>query len=341
MNKSFSYFIVGVCVGLIISIGGFSWFVRTCGVSDSADGGKTILKLGHGLDPSHPVHKGMLYMAERLHEKSGGTVELQIYSGGVLGNETESIEQLLQGALAMTKVSTAPLEKFVAEMTVFSLPYVFRDHDHYWEVLKSPLGKELLLLPEKKGLRGLCYYDSGSRNFYTINKPILTPDDLKGQKIRVMKSKTAMDMIEIMGGAPTPIPWGELYTSLQQKMVDGAENNPPSFYSNRHFEVCKHLVMDEHTRIPDILLMSAKVWDTLPPQIRQWVQEAADESSVFQRELWKEKTAEALEEVQKEENGVTVYYPDIEPFRKITQPMHQQYEGTPTGDFLRRIKEME
>lgn len=150
-----------------------------------------------------------------------------------------------------------------------------------------------------------------------------------------------MDMIEMLGGAPTPIPWGELYTSLQQKMVDGAENNPPSFYSNRHFEVCKHLSMDEHTRIPDILLMSEKIWNALDPQIQQWVQQAADASAIYQRKLWKEKTAESLMEVQKEENGVTVYYPDKKPFMDAVEPMHKKYDNTPVGEFLSRIKNTE
>lgn len=239
----------------------------------------------------------------------------------------------------MTKVSTAPMEGFVPEMAVFSLPYVFRNEDHFWNVLTSPLGKSLLLMSEKAGLRGLCYYDSGSRNFYTIDKPIRTPDDLKGVKIRVLKSPTAMDMVEVMGGSPAPIPWGELYTALQQKMVDGAENNPPSFYTNRHFEVCKYFSFDEHTRIPDILLMSEKVWNSLTPQVQQWVQEAADESSVFQRKLWKEKTDEAIAAVKEE--GVEIIYPDKELFMKKVAPMLEKYDGTPVGEILTQIKETE
>ena len=278
-------------------------------------------------------------MAQRLEEKSGGTVELQISPGGVLGSETESIELLQRGALAMTKVSASPMEGFIPEMAVFSLPYIFRSEGHFWNVLTSPLGKNLLLMGEEAGLRGLCYYDSGSRNFYSIHKPIQSPDDLKGMKIRVMKSPTAMDMIEAMGGSPTPIPWGELYTALQQKMVDGAENNPPSFYTNRHFEVCKYFSFDEHTRIPDILLMSAKVWNSLSPQIQQWVQEAADESSVFQRKLWKEKTDEAIAAVKEE--GVKIFYPDKEPFMKKVAPMLEKYDGTPVGDILTQIREIE
>jgi len=337
VNKSVSFFLVGLFTGLIVALGGFTLYVRTCGVGGSGD--RVVLKLGHGLDPSHPVHKGMVFMAERLNEKSGGKVELQIFSGGVLGSETENIEQIQRSALAITKVSAAAMESFIPEMAVFSLPYIFRDETHYWQVLNSPLGKELLTLGEDKGLRGLCYYDSGSRNFYTVSKPILTPGDLKGQKIRVMQSRTSMDMIEMLGGAPTPISWGELYTSLQQGVVDGAENNPPSFYTSRHYEVCKYLSMDEHTRIPDIVFISDKVWDGLSPQVQQWLQEAADESSVYQRQLWKEGTEEALEAVK--EKGVKIFYPDKAPFVEKVKPLIDRYKGTRIGELVEKIRDIQ
>ncbi len=339
-KKSVSFFIVGVAAGILISVGGFTWYVRSGAAGTGRQNSEVlVLKLGHGLDPSHPVHKGMVYMAQRLKEKSGGTIELQIFPGGILGSETECIELLKNGALAVTKVSTAPLEGFLPEMGVFSLPYVFRDEGHYWRVLTSPLGKKLLQMGEPAGLHGLCYYDSGSRNFYTATKPIRTPDDLKGLKIRVQNSKTSMDMIEVLGAAATPIAWGELYTALQQKMVDGAENNPPSFVTSRQFEVCKYFSFNEHTRIPDILLMSKKIWDGLTPAQQQWIQEAADESSLYQRELWKTMTAECIETMKKE--GVQIFYPDIKPFEEKVQPLLRRYEGPPRGDIVRQIREIQ
>jgi len=194
-------------------------------------------------------------------------------------------------------------------------------------------------MPASVGLRGLCYYDSGSRNFYTINKPILSPNDLIGQKIRVMKNKTSMDMIAAMGGSPTPIPWGELYTALQQHMVDGAENNVPSFYTNRHFEVCKYFVFDEHSRIPDMLFISEKVWNELTPEERGWVKEAAKASSDYQRKLWAEMTEDALVQVQ--EKGVKVYYPEKQPFVDKVQPLLESYKGTSIGDLVEQIRETE
>jgi len=339
-NKGASYFIVGLAVGIIISVGGFAWYVRSVNLSGGGEKRQTVLKLSHGLDQTHPVHKAMIYMAQRLDELSAGTVKLEVYPNGQLGSETENIEQLQNRALAMAKVSTAVIEGFIPEMAVFSLPYVFRNHEHYWKVLKGNIGKELLLKGdnEKVKLRGLCYYDAGSRNFYTVTKPIMSPDDLAGMKIRVMNSKTSMDMISAMGGKPTPISWGELYTALQQGMVDGAENNPPSYYTNRHFEVCKYFSMDEHTSIPDMLLISSKIWHGLPQQIQEWIQQAADDSSDYQRKLWEEKTKESLEASEAE--GVKVFYPDKKPFVEKVQPMLESYKGTAVGDLLDRIEEV-
>lgn len=308
-------------------------------VQAMAGGNTRVLKLAHVLDQEHPVHVAMEYMADRLKDISGGAVLLEVFPNGQLGSETDSIEQVQRGAMAMVKTSTAPMEGFIPEMALFGLPYLFRDADHYWNVLNGPIGQELLQKGETLGLRGLCYYDSGSRSFYTTEKPILHPDDLRGQKIRVMRSKMAMNMISQMGGSPTPIPWGELYTALQQGMVDGAENNEPSFFTSRHFEVTKHFSLDEHTRIPDIILFSQAIWETLTMEQRAWIQQAADESLVFQRQLWKENTAESLEALKAA--GVRVYEPDKEPFRQVVQPLYEPFEGTSIGDYVNRIRAVE
>lgn len=298
----------------------------------------SVLKLAHGLDQSHPVHKAMVFMAERLREHSAGTVELQIFANGQLGSETECLEQLQRGALAMTKTSTAPMESFIPELAVFGVPYVFEDDAHFWRFVESPAGQGLLVAGTQVGLRGLCYYDAGARNFYTTNRPILKPADLKGLKIRVQQSKTAMDMVEALGGSPTPIAFGELYTALQQSMVDGAENNPPSFYTNRHYEVCKHLSMDEHARVPDMLLMSEQVWQGLTPQVQQWVARAANESALYQRQLWQEESAAVLRAVA--EQGVQIHYPDKAAFAATVADMQNSYAGTPIGQLLETIAKL-
>jgi tripartite ATP-independent transporter DctP family solute receptor len=280
----------------------------------------------------------MEFMKTHLEELSGGQVTIDIYSGSVLGSEVQCIEQLQSGSLAMTKTSAASIENFVPEMAVFGLPYLFTGEEHYWNVLNSDLGRSLLQKGNEQFLRGLCYYDSGSRNFYTKDRPIRTPDDLKGLKIRVLNSRTAMDMVSSLGASPTPIAWGELYTALAQGTVDGAENNPPSFTTNKHYEVCKYFSLDAHTRIPDILLVGTKTWDRLSPQVQQWVQQAADESSVFQRKLWRKKTIESLEEAKAE--GVTVCDVDQSLFSAKVQPMYDAIKDEKVKKLVTRIREV-
>ena len=305
--------------------------LASCGPQSDVE----VLKLGHALDTGHAVHKGMVHMAEQLDHYSGGQMKMEIYPSGQLGSERELVELLQIGSLAMTKVSSSPLESFVPEMKVFSLPYVFRDLDHYKKVLASDIGKSLLLAPEKVRLRGMGYYDAGSRSFYTTEKAINSPADLAGLKIRVQKSQTSVDMIAAMGGAATPISWGELYTALQQGVVDGAENNPPSLYLSRQYEVCKYYILDEHTAVPDILLMSLHIWDNLNPEQQGWLQQAVDDSVIYQAKLWEKASNEALAAI--EASGVEIIRPDKAPFMAAVEEMKAEYKGTAIGDVLDAI----
>ncbi len=331
-------FVAGFAVALFLATAGFA-LVLKARVSGNAGGafgaaGRT-LTLAHALEPTHPVHLAMERMAERVEELSDGNLRFTVYDSGQLGAETDLLEQLQGGSLDITKVSTSPLESFVPEMAIFGVPYVFRDHDHFWRVLESPLGLRLLSAGDDANVHGLCYYDAGARSFYTVSKPALTPADLRGQAIRVQKSKTAMDMVEAMGGLPTPIAWGELYSALQQRMVDGAENNPPSLHSSRHYEVARHYVLNEHTRTPDIVLIAASTWKTLSEEERRIIQQAARESTTFQRALWKEKSAESMAAL--EEAGVKIYPVDPKPFIDAVQPMIRALDGTPVGKLVDEI----
>ena len=297
-----------------------------------------VLKLAHALDTEHPVHKAMVFMANKVKEKSQGRMRIDIYPSEQLGSERESIEQLQVGALAMTKASSSAIEGFVPKMKVLGLPYLFRDSEHFWKSLLGPTGEEILAAGEPVGLKGLCFYDAGARSFYTKNKLIESPADLKGMKIRVQKSEMAIKMIMAMGGSATPIDWGELYTSLQQGVVDGAENNPPSFYGSMHYEVCKYYILDEHTRCPDVLMISTFVWNKLTPEFQRILQEAADESITYQRELWAQKEKECLEAVEKA--GVKVTRPDKAPFREAAKSVWTEFEGTEIGELAKKIVEV-
>ena len=288
---------------------------------------KKNLKLAHGLDPSHPVHKGMVFMAETLEKKSGGKLTMTIYPSGQLGSEQQCVELLQIGSLAITKVSAAVLESFTNNFQVLGLPYIFRSKEHAFHVLDGEIGQELLLSTEKYKIRGLCFYDAGARSFYSIDQEIISPDNLKGMKIRVMKSQTSMNLVQAMGGSPTPISWGELYTALQSGVVDGAENNPPSFYTSRHYEVCKQYSLNEHTRVPDVVIISTVVWNRLSDQEKIWLQEAANESVLVQRKYWEESELMSIEEVKKA--GVNVNYPDKGPFAAKVQGLLEEYQSSP------------
>ncbi|MEY2997807.1 MAG: hypothetical protein RIQ82_1188 [Bacteroidota bacterium] len=287
---------------------------------------KRTIRLGHGLDTNHSVHKAMVKMGEELYRLSSGTMVLKIYPNQQLGSERECLELLQIGSLDITKVSTGVLENFSPNMKVFGLPYLFRNKAHSFKVLDGEIGKKLLGETLAFRIKGLAYYDAGSRSFYTKSKPIYTPADLEGLKVRVMESVTAMKMVESMGGSPTPISWGELYTSLQQEVVDGAENNPPSFYLSKQFEVCKYYTLDEHTTLPDVLVCGSYFWDTLNAEQIKWMQEAVDISVRYQRTLWAASEANSLEQLEK--SGVQIIYPDKSAFAQLVKPVYDLYSSS-------------
>ena len=288
----------------------FSFLFTSCKESENVK----IIRLGHGLSTTHSVHQAMVYMDSVLRVKSNGKMKIQIYPSEQLGTERQCLELLQIGSLDMTKVSTGSLENFSPNIKVFGLPFLFRDRQHSYSVLDGPIGRDLLSGTEKYWLKGLAYYDAGARSFYTKEKKINSPEDLDGLKIRVMESKTAFDMVKALGGSPTPISFGELYTSLQQGVVDGAENNPPSFYLSRHYEVCKYYTLDEHTILPDVLLMSTHIWDSFSDQERGWLSQAVKESVIEQRKLWAESEKQSLDAVK--EAGVEIIIPDKTLFSK-------------------------
>ena len=299
----------------------------------------TRLKLAHTLNNDHPVHKAMVFMGEKLAEISSGSMSVDIYSNGQLGTERQLIELLQIGSLSMTKVSALSMEGFSSVMKLFSVPYLFLDDEHHWRVLNSELGKSILDSLGDVRLKGLGYYAAGSRSFYMTKAPVRTPADLVSKKVRVLPSRTAIEMVEALGGAATPISFGELYTALQQGIVDGAENNPPSYFLSKHFEIAKYYTLDEHTSVPDLMVMSRRVYDGLSDQERAWVHEAMDASVVHQRKLWAQAEEDALREVAK--SGVEIIRPDKQPFRDAVAPMKKAMAKSELGPLIRRVEELE
>ncbi len=318
-----------------IGIAAIGIAVVACHDAESA----RVLRVGHGLAAAHPVHRALEFMAERVHALSAGSVRLQIHPAEQLGSERECIELLQIGSLALTKVSASVLENFVPAFRVFGVPYLFRDEAHRFAVVDGPIGHELLREGIDRRLRGLAYFDSGARSFYTTTRVVASPEDLRGLKIRTQESATAIAMVRAFGAAATPLSWGELYTALQQGVVDGAENNLPSYYLSRHYEVAPHYVLDEHTAVPDVLLVSESVWQRLTPQERDWLSQAAREAAEVQRELWRSATEEARRAVTAD--GATISAIETVRFAQAANELRRELAADPgQGAWIRRIEDV-
>ena len=276
------------------------------------------MRLGHGLPEDHAVHKAVVKFADLVKERSNGEIEIKVFANGVLGGEREMLEQVQNGVLEITKASASPLETFSTDYKVFNLPFVFRDRDHFFRVLTSPVGESILASSKKRGFIGLAYYDSGARSFYA-KKAINTPDDLKGMKIRVQQSPTTIKMIQALGATPTPMAWGEVYSALQTGVVDGAENNVTALTNGRHGEVCKFYSETEHQIVPDVLVMSSTRWDSLKKAHQEIIKKAAVDSFEYQKSLWG-----AFEKVEREKAlamGVKFNTPNKQAFVAKVKPM--------------------
>ncbi|WP_372804381.1 TRAP transporter substrate-binding protein [Paracoccus seriniphilus] len=280
------------------------------------------LRLNHNNPKDHPVHISMQKMADEVEAATDGALKIRIYPNGQLGSQRESTEQVQNCSLDMAKSNTSELEAFAPVYAAFNLPYMFQSEEHFNKIITGEIGQSILDKAAESGIRGLAYYTEGARSFYT-NKPILSPADLQGMKIRVQPSPSAVRMVELLGANPTPIGWGELYSALQQGVVDGAENNPTALTTARHGEVSKHFSLDEHTMIPSVVFISNCAWDGLTEEEKTALSTAARNSMTFHSAEWKKASDAALTEAQSE-MGVEIHQVDKTPFIEAVQPMYDE-----------------
>ncbi|MFV0548793.1 MAG: TRAP transporter substrate-binding protein [Limnobaculum xujianqingii] len=283
---------------------------------------KITLKLAHNLDQEHVVHKALDQMAKEIQEESGGKMRVRIYPNGQMGGPRETIEMMQNGALDMTKGSASEMEPFASAFSVFSLPYLFKDDAHFKRVLYGPVGQELMKQTDSKGFVAIAAYVAGTRSFYA-KKPINSPADMKGMKIRVVSTPTTNKIIELLGASPAPIPFGEVYTALQQGVIDGAENNEPSYFQTRHVEIAKFYTEDQHTSVPDYLVIASKVWNGMSDEQRAIITKAARNSEVYQQKLWDEEVTNSRNKAQ--ELGATFITVDKTPFREALSPLYDDF----------------
>lgn len=272
----------------------------------------------------YPNTVAMDKFAELLKEKSGGKMTLKMYHSGTLGSQPDAIEQVRIGGLEIANFNMGPIGPIVPEANVVSLPFIFKDTDHMWRVLDGKAGEMMNAGLEKKGLVPLAWYDAGSRSFYNSKKPINTPADVKGMKVRVMGNDLYSGMIKALGGNPSPMAFSEVYQSLKTGVVDGAENNWPSYESTGHYEVAKYHSNSQHLIIPEIVCINADVFNALSPDDQKIVREAAQESAKLQRDLWKKREKASMEKVMA--GGVEANeIPDKSGFQSAMKPVYDKY----------------
>lgn len=283
-----------------------------------------VLTMSHGLSETHSVHIAMTEFADMVEERTDGRIQVKIYPNGQLGSETESMEQLMAGVVAMTKVSAPGLATYNEAYHTFGLPYVFDDTEDFYEVMDSDEMRSFFLSTEKDGFVTLTYYTSGARSFYTKDRPIRKPEDLKGLKIRVQDMKSQTDMLKALGGIPVAMSYGDVFTSLQTGIIDGTENNETALTIGKHGEICKVYSTDQHAMIPDVMVMSAKIWDTISDADKQIILQAAYESTDHHKEAWDQAIDKSIAEAT--EMGVTfVDDVDKDAFRAATSAMVEDY----------------
>ena len=298
-----------LCAGLMAGCGASS---TTADTSYSAEN-PLVLTLAHGLSETHTVHIAMTQFAEEVNEKTDGRIQVKIFPNGQLGSENENLEQLQAGVIAMTKVSAPGLATYNEAYNAFGLPYIFNDTEDFYHVMDSQQMQDFFL-------------SSGARSFYTKDRAIRTPADLKGLKIRVQDMKSQTDMMNYLGGIPVAMSYGDVYTSLQTGIIDGTENNETALTTGKHGEVCKVYSVDQHAMIPDVLIMSEKVWKQISPEDQEIILEAAHNSTEAHKVMWDTAIEEAVKEAQETMGVEFVYDVDKEAFREATQPMIEAYE---------------
>lgn len=300
-------------------------------------GAETQLRSADTHPDGYPTVEAVKYMGELIKERTAGRYSVEVYNSSQLGEEKDTIEQTQAGVLDFNRVSMGPFNGIVPVTQVPSLPYIFRSADHMRHTMDGPIGDEILKAFEAHNLIGLAFYDSGARSFYNTKKSITSLDDMKGMKFRVIQSDVFVDMVNGLGANATPMGYGEVYSALETGVIDGAENNWPSFESAKHYEIAKFITLDQHQMVPEVLVMSKASWDKLSPEDQVIVRQAAKDSVVRMRELWDAREKKSREIV--EAAGVKVSEIDKQPLIDAMKPVYEKYLSTPElKDLAARIQ---
>jgi tripartite ATP-independent transporter DctP family solute receptor len=309
------------------------------GTSDSTDSDKQIvLRLSEPQVDEYPDSIAEKEFAKKVEELSDGRIKVDVYTGGQLGDETTTIEQTQVGIVDIGRANAGPLTQFAESLGVFSFPFLFDSREHMWNALDASLRDELFGDLEKADLIGLAFYDAGARSFYSVD-PIEKAEDVEGKKIRVMQNDILIDAFKRLGTSPTPLSASEVYSALQMGVIDGGENNVSTYVADGHYEVAKNFTLSEHLRIPGVLFMSKKSWDSLSEEDQKIIKEAALESEKIQLEEYDKYSQKAMDTVKEAGNNVfELSDEERNKFRESVQPLYSDYEET-YGDLFKAIDE--
>lgn len=318
---------------ILITIGCF------IGGTGNVAGQNTLsLRAAENQPADYPTALAIRYMGEVLKKWSNGEMAIKLYAGGQLGEEKDTLEITIFGGIDLNRVNLAPLNSIVPETTILGLPFLFRSTDHMRTVLDGDIGEEILASFEPYGLIGLAYYDSGARSFYNNKRPVISPADLEGLKIRVQNQALAIAMVEALGANPTPMGFGQVYESLLLGTIDGSENNWPSYESTGHYEAAGYYTLTRHTMMPEVLVMSKHRWQKLTTKQQLLVRRAAKASVSYMRKQWDKRVASSRAKVLAA--GVNVVSnPDLSPFVAAMQPVYKKFVNSQKmREWLQRIQ---
>lgn len=315
--------------------------LATAAMVMTANACETTLKSSDTHPDGYPTVEAVKAMGKMLEESTGGRLCIEIYHSAQLGEEKDTIEQTQFGAIDLNRVSLGPFNNIIEETQIPSLPYIFRSVDHMHTVMDGPIGQEILDAFAAHDLIGLGFYDGGSRSFYNKEKPIKSMADLKGLKFRVMQSDMFVDMVSALGANATPLPYGEVYSSIQTGVIDGAENNWPSYDTSGHFEVAKYYTLDQHLIVPEVLVMSKKSWDKLSAEDQAAVRAAAKASVPVMRDLWVAQEKVSEDKVRAAGSEIITDI-DKTPFIEAMKPVYEKYvTSDKLKDMVARIQATE
>ncbi len=337
MKKAKRLAIVGLTIAAMLTLTacGTSTGQSTGSAGSASSGAHITLRLADDQPTNYPTVAGDQKFADLVKQRSNGRITVTVYPNAQLGDEATVAEQVQLGAIDFARINASPLASFDKQLNVLNLPYLFNSSQQMWDVLNGPIGDQILSTLSTAKMVGLTYYDSGARSFYNSKHAVVHPSDLKGMKIRVQQSPMYIDLVKALGASPTPMAYGDVYGALQTGVIDGAENNWPSYYSTNHYQVAKYFTEDDHTRTPEILLASQTSWNKLSAADQKLIMQAAKDSQAAERTSWTQLENKAKQEVTAHGNVISKV--DVAEWQKAVQPLYDKY-GSEFKDIIAKIR---